>query len=97
LYNFIGGNLLQKTLKEGYRRVLAEIYDSLIKKKEKVDVNKLAEKLGIDWETLAIYIKHLNDHGYINAKFLYGNPTSKIADVRILKVTPLGRNTIENS
>jgi hypothetical protein len=46
---------------------------------------------------LAIYIKHLNDHGYINAEFLYGNPASKIADVRILKVTPLGRDTIENS
>lgn len=88
---------MQKTLEEGYRRVLAEIYDSLIKRKERVDVNKLAEKLGIDWATLAIYIKHLNDHGYINAEFLYGNPASKIADVRILKVTPLGRDTIENS
>jgi hypothetical protein len=38
---------------------------------------------------LAIYIKHLNDHGYINAEFLYGNPASKIADARILKATPL--------
>jgi len=88
---------MQKTLREEYRKVLAEIYDSLIKRKEGVDVNKLAEKLGIDWDTLAAYIKYLNDSGYIRAKFQSGNPASKIADIRELEVTPLGRDTIENS
>jgi len=88
---------MQNTLREEYRKVLAEIYDSLIKKKEGVDVNKLAKELGIDWDTLAAYIKYLNDRGYIIAKVLPGNPPSKIADIRILEVTPLGRDTIENS